>query len=56
MPNIETLKYPGFESLLGYLKHLKDRAAELKAVKVEITVETLDDCIEKVWMLEELNK
>ena len=56
MPDIETLKYPGFESLLVYLTHLRDRAKELKAVKVEITVETLEDIIEKVWMLEELNK
>ena len=56
MPDIETLKYPGFKSLLGYLTHLRDRARELKAVNVELNVTTLDDIIEKVWMLEELNK
>ena len=49
-------KYPGFTSLLSYLKHLQERANGFKAARVDLSVETLEDVIEHVGMLEELQK
>ncbi len=56
MPSIETLKYPGFGSLLSYLRHIRERATALKAGHLTLAVTTVDDIIERVAILEDLQK